>query len=50
MSKRKQRAPEFKAKVGVPPTEVVHPQGYAYPVFRRARGWLASERSPKISY
>ncbi|SEB50651.1 hypothetical protein SAMN05519105_0559 [Rhodobacter sp. 24-YEA-8] len=32
------------------PTEVVQPQGYAYPVFRRTRLWLASERSPKLSF
>ena len=31
------------------PSEVVHPLGYAYPVFRRTTGWLASERSPKTS-
>ena len=31
------------------PSEVVHPLGYDYPVFRRTRVWLESERSPKIS-
>lgn len=32
------------------PTELVYAQGYAYPVLRRTRGWLASERSQKISF
>jgi dimethylamine/trimethylamine dehydrogenase len=31
------------------PSEVVHPLGYDYPVFRRTRGWLGSERSPRTS-
>jgi hypothetical protein len=31
------------------PTEVVHPLGYVYPDFRRTKGWLENERSPKIS-
>lgn len=31
------------------PTEVVHLLGYDYPVFRRTKRWLESERSPRIS-
>jgi hypothetical protein len=30
------------------PSEVVHPLGYVYPDFRRTKGWLGNERSPKI--
>jgi Ca2+-transporting ATPase len=30
------------------PTAVVHLLGYDYPVFRRTKRWLESERSPKI--
>jgi hypothetical protein len=39
----------LKGKPWNAPSEVVHPLGYDYPVFRRTRGWLGSERSPRTS-
>jgi hypothetical protein len=31
------------------PSEVVQPLGYVYPDFRRTKGWLEHERSPRTS-
>tara|TARA_R100000322_G_C5395706_1_gene179915 strand:- start:356 stop:526 length:171 start_codon:yes stop_codon:yes gene_type:complete len=39
---------EIKQKLIVDLSEVAPPLEYDYPVFRKSRGWLESERNPNI--